>query len=47
MNHIDANDMFSAGAELIQVFSGFVYRGPKLVRELSPYLRFGRRTSND
>ncbi len=26
--------MFSAGADLIQIYSGFIYRGPALIREL-------------
>jgi dihydroorotate dehydrogenase len=30
----DAHAMFAAGADLIQVYTGLIYRGPALVREL-------------
>ncbi|MEJ0007643.1 MAG: hypothetical protein WDM77_15080 [Steroidobacteraceae bacterium] len=30
----DADAMFAAGADLIQVYTGLIYRGPGLVREL-------------
>jgi dihydroorotate dehydrogenase len=30
----DAAAMFAAGADLIQVYTGLIYRGPGLVREL-------------
>jgi dihydroorotate dehydrogenase len=30
----DATAMFAAGADLIQVYTGLIYRGPGLVREL-------------
>jgi dihydroorotate dehydrogenase len=35
MNEDDARERFDAGAELIQVYTGFVYRGPRLVREVA------------
>jgi dihydroorotate dehydrogenase len=31
----DAREMFDAGATLVQVYTGFIYRGPILVHELS------------
>jgi dihydroorotate dehydrogenase len=31
----DAKERFDAGAELIQVYTGFVYGGPRLVREIA------------
>ena len=34
MNAEDARERFEAGAELIQLYTGFVYRGPHLVREI-------------
>jgi dihydroorotate dehydrogenase len=34
MNQDDAKVRFDAGAELVQVYTGFVYRGPRLVREI-------------
>ncbi|MFD1044996.1 dihydroorotate dehydrogenase (quinone), partial [Kibdelosporangium lantanae] len=35
----DAARMFDAGASLVQVYSGFIYRGPGLVRRISRYRR--------
>ncbi len=29
----DADDYFRAGADLVQIYTGFVYRGPKLIEE--------------
>jgi dihydroorotate dehydrogenase len=34
MNADDARERFDAGADLIQLYTGFVYRGPHLVREI-------------
>jgi dihydroorotate dehydrogenase len=31
----DAQDAFAAGADLVQVYTGLIYRGPGLVRELT------------
>jgi dihydroorotate dehydrogenase len=30
----DAQQKFAAGAALVQVYSGLVYRGPRLVKEI-------------
>ncbi|MCH2064343.1 MAG: quinone-dependent dihydroorotate dehydrogenase, partial [Roseibacillus sp.] len=30
----DARDKFAAGAPLLQLYTGFIYRGPQLVREI-------------
>ncbi|GAA0782265.1 MULTISPECIES: quinone-dependent dihydroorotate dehydrogenase [Pseudomonadati] len=30
----DANDKFAAGSTLVQIYSGFIYQGPKLVSEI-------------
>jgi dihydroorotate dehydrogenase len=35
----DAKRMFDAGASLVQIYTGFVYRGPGLVRRISQYRR--------
>jgi dihydroorotate dehydrogenase len=35
MNADDAKERFDAGAELVQLYTGFVYRGPGLVREIA------------
>jgi dihydroorotate dehydrogenase len=32
----DVTDKLNAGADLVQVYSGFVYAGPAMVRQLSP-----------
>ena len=33
MSAQDANDMIAAGASLVQVYTGLVYRGPQLVKD--------------
>lgn len=38
MNGKDAHEKISAGADLIQIYTGFVYKGPKLIREIVGYL---------
>jgi dihydroorotate dehydrogenase len=35
MNEDDAKERFDSGAELVQVYTGFVYRGPRLVRKIA------------
>ncbi len=40
----DAAAMFGAGADLIQVYTGLIYRGPGLVRELVMADRLARRS---
>ena len=30
-----AREKMEAGAKLLQVYTGFIYRGPKLIRELA------------
>ncbi len=34
----DAAEKISAGASLVQVYSGLIYRGPRLVRDISKAL---------
>lgn len=36
MTAADARDRLDAGATLVQVYTGLVYRGPRLVREIAP-----------
>jgi dihydroorotate dehydrogenase len=38
MSEDDAKERFDAGAELIQIYTGFVYRGPGLIREIAAAL---------
>jgi dihydroorotate dehydrogenase len=38
MSKDDAKERFDAGAELVQIYTGFVYRGPRLVREIAAAL---------
>src|SRR5580700_1417546 len=38
MNADDARERFDSGAELIQLYTGFVYHGPRLVREVAKSL---------
>ena len=35
----DAWEMISAGASLIQIYTGFIYEGPSVVREINEGLR--------
>jgi len=35
MNEDDAKERFDAGAELIQIYTGLIYRGPGLIREIA------------
>lgn len=35
---IDANDKLNAGAKLVQVWTGFVYEGPAIVKKINHYL---------
>ena len=39
LNGQDAQEKINAGAQLVQVYSGLVYRGPELVRECVQALR--------
>lgn len=34
LNAKDAAQMFQAGASLVQIYTGFIYRGPKLIQEI-------------
>jgi dihydroorotate dehydrogenase len=34
MSGDDARSRLSAGAALVQIYTGFVYRGPALIREI-------------
>jgi dihydroorotate dehydrogenase len=34
LNGLDAEEKIKAGASLVQVYSGLVYRGPDLVKEI-------------
>ncbi len=36
MDSASANEKFQAGAALVQIYTGFVYRGPALIREIRP-----------
>ncbi|MCX7744135.1 MAG: quinone-dependent dihydroorotate dehydrogenase [Flavobacteriales bacterium] len=39
MNGNDALDKIKAGASLVQVYTGFIYRGPELIREIVETIR--------
>jgi dihydroorotate dehydrogenase len=39
MSKEDAKERFDAGAELVQIYTGFIYRGPGLVKEMMGSLR--------
>jgi dihydroorotate dehydrogenase len=38
MDQHDARERFDAGAELVQIYTGFIYHGPRLVREIAASL---------
>jgi dihydroorotate dehydrogenase len=38
MSEEEAKERFDAGADLIQLYTGFVYRGPRLIREIADSL---------
>ena len=38
MNPQDALDKIDAGADLIQLYTGFIYSGPKIVKKINKYL---------
>jgi dihydroorotate dehydrogenase len=35
MNSQDAIEKIKAGADLVQLYTGFIYEGPRLVREIN------------
>lgn len=39
----DAAEKFNAGASLVQIYSGFIYRGPALIREIAGLKTFNHR----
>jgi dihydroorotate dehydrogenase len=39
MNADDARERIAAGADLLQIYSGFVYRGPSLIGDILKVLR--------
>jgi len=41
MSGADAVDRVRAGASLVQIYSGFIYRGPALIKEAAEALRDG------
>ena len=38
MSPKDALDKIKAGADLIQLYTGFIYSGPNIVKEINKYL---------
>lgn len=38
----DAVDMINAGASLVQIWTGFVYKGPSLVRNIANALKLNK-----
>lgn len=31
----DANSKFKAGAKLVQIYTGFIYKGPNLIKQIT------------
>jgi dihydroorotate dehydrogenase len=38
MSGADAKDMIDAGASLVEIYSGFIYEGPGLVKKIIKHL---------
>ena len=38
MSGKDAKDMLDAGASLVEIYSGFIYEGPALIKNINKYL---------
>jgi dihydroorotate dehydrogenase len=38
----DAKEKLDAGAELVQVWTGFIYEGPSIVKNICNYLATGK-----
>ena len=38
MSGADAKDMIDAGASLVEIYSGFIYEGPSLVKKIIKHL---------
>ena len=34
MNELDAQDRISSGAELLQIYTGFIYNGPRIIGDI-------------
>ena len=45
MSGADARAKVDAGADLVQIYTGFIYRGPALVREAARAIRRSNRLS--
>lgn len=43
----DATEKFNAGARLVQIYTGFIYRGPALIREIAGLKIFNHRERGD
>ena len=37
LSGMDAAEKFAAGAKLIQIYSGFIYKGPNLIKQINDY----------
>ena len=38
MSGADAQDMIDAGASLVEIYSGFIFEGPSLVKKINKHL---------
>ena len=38
MSPEDAKEMLDAGASLVEIYSGFIYEGPSLIKKIIKYL---------
>ena len=47
MSPEDAKEMIDAGASLIEIYSGFIYEGPGLVKRIIKYLENALKTTSD
>jgi dihydroorotate dehydrogenase len=47
MSGEDAQDMIDAGASLVEIYSGFIYEGPRLVKKIIKHLEKQQEAANE
>ena len=45
MSGAQAQDMLDAGASLVEIYSGFIYEGPSLVKKIIKHLETNTQTA--
>ena len=47
MSPEQAKQMLDAGASLVEIYSGFIYEGPSLVKRINKYLENAARSGSE